>query len=350
MKSHRKTLANARAVERVTHCPGDGAALKPPSYAAALGGVMWGVRECPRCGRRALDPRPTSDGLAAWYGPEYFGAGSGKFIGGIEAVVDWFREGRARDAATWIARQTPAGGAPWRVLDVGCGNGGFLAALARRGFECHGTEYSAETARRAAANPGLHLHFGSLTDASFPAGSFDLVSVWHVLEHLADPDAMLRRAALWLRPGGALMLAVPNIDSWQARLFRGAWFHLDPPRHLFHFGPASIGRMLEAGGFRIVRMRHLSWEQNLYGVLQSGLNALGFRRDDFYDALKGNRRLGAATRDYVEAALLALGFLPALLFTAAEAAARSGGTLECVAVKAAAPTGVASPSAPRREA
>jgi 2-polyprenyl-3-methyl-5-hydroxy-6-metoxy-1,4-benzoquinol methylase len=329
----------------VERCPDDGAALRPPAYGAALDGVTWGMRRCPACGRGVLDPRPVPGALGAWYGPAYFGAGERKFVGWIERFIDWFRERRARDAAAWVRRTPPresagdsragagVAAAPVRVLDIGCGSGLFLAALARRGFECHGTEYSADAARRAAAIPGLAVHVGELADDTYAPGAFDLVSVWHVLEHLYDPDALLRRSALWLREGGVLLLAVPSIDSWQARLFRGAWFHLDPPRHLHHFGPSSLRRALHDAGFRVVRVRQLSWEQNLYGVLQSALNALGFARDDFYEALKGNRRLGASARDYVEAALLAAMILPAVAFTVAEAAAGRGGTLEIVARK-----------------
>ena len=118
-----------------------------------------------------------------------------------------------------------------------------------------------------------------------------------------------------------------------ARLFRGHWFPLDPPRHFFHFGPGSLTAALAAAGFRVERMRHLSWEQNLYGVIQSALNSLGFPRDDLYETLKGNRPLGSKPRDLVEVLLLAVGFLPAVLFTAGEAAFRHGGTIECVAIR-----------------
>jgi SAM-dependent methyltransferase len=317
---------------RVTRCPADGGELLPAAFSATLDGVAYGMRRCPRCHRGVLDPRPDAEALASWYGPGYFGSGSGKFVLPIEAFVEWFRGRRARQAAALLERG-PAPHRSRRILDVGCGSGQFLAALVERGYECHGTELSQETARRAAAVPGLRLHVGPVAPDSYPAGQFDLVSVWHVLEHLEDPDAMLRRCAGWLRSGGWLMLAVPNIDSWQARLYRGSWFHFDPPRHLFHFGPRSLETALTAAGYRVTRMRLLSWEQNLYGVLQSALNALGFPRDDFYEALKGNRRLGSEPRDFLQAALLAVGLLPAAAFCIAEAAARSGGTIECVAIK-----------------
>lgn len=321
------------SVERVTRCPCAGAALEPPAYAATIDGVRFGVRACPRCRRKVLDPRPREDALASWYDAGYFGAGEGKFVGPVEGIVGWYRDRRAREAAELFEWERTSKGGPPRVLDIGCGSGRFLAALCARGFECHGTELSTETSRRAAALPGLRLHVGPVRPDTYPEGSFELVSLWHVLEHLPDPDSMLRNCWRWLTEGGRLLFALPNIDSWQARLFRSRWFHLDPPRHLFHFGPGSLRGALAAAGFRIERLGHLSWEQSLYGVLQSSLNALGFPRDDLYEALKGGRRFGYAVRDYAEASLAAIGILPAAALTLTEAAFRCGGTLEGMAVK-----------------
>ena len=283
-----------------------------------------------------LDPRPGPDGLATFYDDHYYGAGSRKFVPAIERAVDWFRDRRAR-LADGILRTIPRAGAR-RVLDIGCGSGQFLARVAKWGHECHGTELSAETARRASRLPGLHLHFGELQADTFAEGSFDLISIWHVLEHLPDPDRMLGLCRRWLGEDGALLIAVPNIDSWQASLFGGSWFHIDPPRHLHHFGRTSLERSLRDAGFRIertrTRTRTLSWEQNLYGILQSSLNALGFPRDEFYEILKGNRSLAGSPRLMLEGAVMAALLPVAVLLTVAEALFGRGGTLECVARKA----------------
>ena len=302
-----------------------------PIYQTSIAGSTFSLRPCARCGRKALDPRPRASELDGWYGRSYFGAGAVKFVGPIEAVVTWFRRGRAQLAVRLLRPESDDSLAGRRVLDVGCGAGQFLAALAVRGCECHGTELSAETATRAAELTGIRLHVGPIEATMYPEGFFDLISVWHVLEHLQDPDATLRNCRQWIRERGTLMIAVPNIDSWQARLFRGSWFHLDPPRHVFHFGATSLRRALHDAGFRALRIRHLSWEQNLFGVLQSILNALGFPRDDFYEALKGNRRIGSHASDFIAGLVMAAGFLPATVFAIAEAGFRAGGTLECVA-------------------
>lgn len=323
---------NQSMPDLLTLCPCGGDLLALPIYQASTAGLKFGLRPCTRCGRKVLDPRPSASELGAWYGRGYFGAGSTKFVGPIENYVALFRRSRARLAARLLGQPGDGSLAGRRVLDVGCGAGQFLAALAARGCECHGTELSAETAVRAAGVAGIRLHVGPIDASTYPEGIFDLISAWHVLEHLSDPDATLRNCRRWIREGGTLMVAVPNIDSWQARLFRGYWFHLDPPRHLFHFGVASLRTALQEAGFRIVRIRHLSWEHNLFGMLQSALNSLGIPRDDIHEVLKGNRRIGSHWGDLVAGMIFALGIVPAAAFAIAEAVFRAGGTLECVVV------------------
>ena len=120
-------------------------------------------------------------------------------------------------------RLLPPGG---RVLDVGCASGGLLALLRDRAGHLAGLELSA-TAARAAAEIGDHVVQGALEDPGLPfaAGSFDLVVLADVIEHLADPADGLARAVGWCRPGGAVLVSVPNIAHWQARLtlMRGRW-------------------------------------------------------------------------------------------------------------------------------
>ena len=157
-----------------------------------------------------------------------------------------------------------------------------------------------------------------------------MISLWHVLEHLHDPDRTLRGCARWLAEGGLLLLAVPNLDSWQARVFGGAWFHLDPPFHLHHFAPGSLASALDAAGFELLETRHLSWQYNPFGVLQSLLNALGFPRDELYEVLKGNRSLGSPGR-VAQALVAAAALPPSIAMTLLEAAAGRGGTIEVTA-------------------
>ena len=106
----------------------------------------------------------------------------------------------------------------------------------------------------------------------------DLVVMFHVLEHLSDPLTALTAVARRVKPGGTLILGVPNIASWQARFAGPFWMHLEVPRHLCHFSPESIERALGASGFRMTRLDFQSFEHDPFGWVQSTLDRLGFEQ------------------------------------------------------------------------
>jgi methionine biosynthesis protein MetW len=148
-----------------------------------------------------------------------------------------------------------------RVLDVGCASGGLLALLRPRAGHLAGLELSA-TAARAAARVGDEVICGALEDPQLPfeAASFDLVVLADVLEHLADPAAGLARATAWCRPGGAVLVSVPNVAHWLARLtlLRGRWPQDDSgtfdASHLRWFTRESLRALLAGAGLRDVEL------------------------------------------------------------------------------------------------
>jgi hypothetical protein len=107
-----------------------------------------------------------------------------------------------------------------------------------------------------------------------------------VLEHVADPEAALERVRSWLRPGGSVIVAVPNLDSLQARLGQNRWFHQDVPRHCTHFTARGLGLLLERSGFTLERIRHLLVEHNFLGMWQTLLNRVCRERDFAFRLLK----------------------------------------------------------------
>lgn len=148
-----------------------------------------------------------------------------------------------------------------RVLDLGCASGGLFELLRPRAGHLAGLELSA-TAARAAARIGDDVVQGALEDLALPfaANSFDLVVLADVLEHLADPLAALRRAAGWARPGGAILLSVPNVAHWQARLTlaRGRWPAHDSgtfdSSHLRWFTRESVATLIADAGLVDARL------------------------------------------------------------------------------------------------
>jgi SAM-dependent methyltransferase len=156
-----------------------------------------------------------------------------------------------------------------KLIDIGSGTGMFLKTARESGFDVHGLEISKDAATFGNITWGLDIKQGNLYDCVFPPDRYDVVTLWHVFEHLHEPLVAVKQLYDMVKPGGLLVIAVPNIMSIQARLFRALWFHLDVPRHLFHHTPESIKMIAEAVGFKIVEINFFSREHNWAGILGS---------------------------------------------------------------------------------
>jgi len=225
-----------------------------------------------------------------------------------------------------LARVAPP---PGRLLDAGAGRGRFVAAARAAGYDATGIEPSPARAAAARELRGAEVAAVGIEDAAVAPASLDAVSLWHVLEHVTDPGAALARVAGWLRPGGALVVGVPNLDSWQAQLGAGRWFHLDLPRHRTHFTPAGLDTLLRAHGLEPVHTRHVLLEHNPFGMWQSGVSRMTRAPSYLFNLLK--RSAPARSFDLV-ISLLALPLAPlAAVAELVAGAARRGGTIAVVA-------------------
>lgn len=209
---------------------------------------------CVRCQMIRLDPRPDKSKMGNYYTPETYARAED--TDGVESELakrlNEYNRRLARRAAD--AMQTDVKGS--RVLDIGCGDGRFLAAMANLGAVVEGLETDPVAAGLARRRTGGVIHEVPLEDATLLAGSFDLVSLLHVLEHVPDPRATLTEAKRLLKPGGTLLLALPNAGSLEAKLFRATWYPLDLPRHYWGFAPRTLTRLVEECGFAEPRLRH----------------------------------------------------------------------------------------------
>jgi SAM-dependent methyltransferase len=163
------------------------------------------------------------------------------------------------------------------VLDFGCGDGGFLEAAAAAGWHAEGVEMQPEHARAR----GLTV----MENIAETTGPFDLITLWHSLEHVRSPPDVMGALAERLACGGTLVVAVPNFDSLQARVFGSSWFHLDVPRHLFHFTPFALTKLLRGCGLQVVRRWDLELELDLFGWTQSALNRVIRTPNVLFDVL-----------------------------------------------------------------
>jgi len=236
-------------------CNACGGALRP-----RLGSVVdthtrqaFSILACERCGLGHTSPVP--EDLGPYYGRAYHGGRHG-----VTAAYCAWRRVR-------MVQRARAASAPRTLLDIGCGDGTFLLAARRRGWEVGGIEKYPEIARRA----GLEVQ-ERVEDVQ---GPFGCVTLWHSLEHVPDPRATLSRVRELMAPEGSLVIAVPDWGGWQAGVFDESWIHLDVPRHLFHFSGRSLGALLERCGFTVARTWHQELEYDWMGWAWSGLNALG---------------------------------------------------------------------------
>ncbi len=234
--------------------------LAPGSWGPPVPAQVAFLR-CDACGLVYQAPRPTPAAIGAFYPPDYQ-----PYRRAIEdepwALMRLMRRRKLADRRRLIERYRRVaphgptdphrGPAAGRVLDVGCSTGLFLHEMAEHGWQAEGVELSEGAADYARRRFGLAVFTGMLEDAPLADGSFDVVTFWDVLEHVYSPSSTLALAARLLKPGGLLLVHVPNWDSPERPLFGRHWAGWDPPRHLYVFDRASLGGLMEAAGFRLL--------------------------------------------------------------------------------------------------
>lgn len=203
-------------------------------------GAYGTVVQCLDCGLVYTNPRPSAEMLLSGYeaseDPQY------------ESECD-SRSMNAHLSLGRIRRHAPGG----RLLEVGCAQGFFLNA-ARMSYETVGIEPSRQAREYARGKLRLEVPAETLEEGNFSEASFDVTVLIDVIEHLADPLAMLRRLARVTKPGGILYLVTPDIDSVSARALRGRWWGLRPA-HIYYFSPRTLSAMLLKAGFETVEVR-----------------------------------------------------------------------------------------------
>ncbi len=220
---------------------------------------IFTIVRCTGCGLARLDPPPADPGR---YYPDGYWHEAGR-------LEEMYRRLVLRDHVRFARQALPAErSARVRVLDVGCGSGLFLRELraAHPGVEAAGMDASPRAAALAWRRNGVPAAAGDLLNPPFAGASFDLIAMFHVLEHLRDPGACVDAARRLLAPGGKFVLQTPNLDCWQYRVFGSRWSGLDIPRHLHDFRLKDLLRLLESRGFRAARVKHFSWRDNPAGL------------------------------------------------------------------------------------
>lgn len=278
-------------------CGGQGQILHTGLHDRLFGAPgSWGHLQCRKCGLICLSPRPTRSEshkvYATYYthtngnrrlhalrervkrelhatvsGDQRFSAGlPWKYVGQLLASVPLVKE---RVALYAMLLGAPNGR---KILDVGCGNGDFLALMRDAGWEVAGIEPDAAAAHFAREQRAILVVCGVLEDDGFADQTFDVIVLNHVIEHVFDPVAVLRECGRVTKPEGVVVIVTPNIASLGYRVFGELWIHLDPPRHLQLFSVATLRDCCENAGLAIrvsrTSARDATWVQTASKAIQ----------------------------------------------------------------------------------
>ncbi len=218
----------------------------------------WSFRKCCSrdCGLVWLDPMPIPQDLAIAY-ERYYTHGEPDRAGLYKlskAVFGFATDAlllpfgiplqRRRSELMFLHRARPG-----KLLDVGCGDGRFLARMAKRGWTVWGIDLDPAAAKIARDKRGLNVETASVEDLVAQGAKFDVITASHVIEHVADPLSFLDACRRLLYEGGKLVLKTPNVKSYGATKYGRAWRGLEPPRHLRLFSVAALNRCALKAGF-----------------------------------------------------------------------------------------------------
>lgn len=242
------------------------------------------IVQCTRCGLAQTSPLPTDDDLNRHDTSLYYGTTSNKFLPIIQKVREKLMNMRVQYYLSLIPRSDKRP----KILDVGCAEGRLLKAFSDSGCECFGIEHPAYPTKRFIDRDRITYLRNDLGSIQLEKGSFDLIFLWHVLEHMDDPNIVLRSLTGLLSPRGLLILSVPNFACSEAHYFKESWFHLDVPWHKYHFNMDSLKYVSDKNNLRIIRVGTFCIEQSIYGLVQSILNKMGWPKNELYEVLKGN--------------------------------------------------------------
>ena len=210
----------------------------------------WTVHRCCTCGLGFLDPRPSESEIEDLYRSDYF---SERYDGGIDPESPQYQKRLSGEQhRTKFIKSIKRSG---YLLDIGCGYGYFLDASRRKGYKVHGLDVSEWAARYAVEKLDLSITIGKIGDVHLPHHNFDIITMWHSLEHTPDPHMALQRAKSWLKKDGILVIDVPNYEGTDARKIWHKWDGWSLPYHYWHFTYKSLKKLLDQHGFTIIKYK-----------------------------------------------------------------------------------------------
>lgn len=225
----------------------------------------FSIVECPCCGLRFTQPRPSPDVIGKYYQSEAYYSHQENKKGFVPRVYEFVKSFNIKNKAKMAIEGLPVG----KLLDIGCGVGDFLVDVQKQGWDVHGVEPSDAAKRIAETRLGL-LPKSPSEYSSFDDHSFDVITMWHVLEHIDDLHFQTSEIVRLLKPGGRLVIALPNFQSFDCQHYKDKWAAWDVPRHLNHFAPDTLRAIITSIGFQNIDTQKLIWDAYYISYMSEG--------------------------------------------------------------------------------
>lgn len=223
------------------------------------------IWHCNVCSVRFTQDVPAENAIGAYYASDDYISHSDTKKGLVNSLYHLVRKRTLLSKRRLVINET--GVTEGRLLDIGCGTGAFLDKMKKAGWDITGLEPDA-AARKNAASLYSIQPLGSQKLFELTPANYHAITMWHVLEHVHELHAYIRQMAALLAPGGKIFIAVPNYTSYDATLYRTNWAAYDVPRHLYHFSPQSMERLLGLYGLKVISSKPM-WYDSFYVSLLS---------------------------------------------------------------------------------
>jgi 2-polyprenyl-3-methyl-5-hydroxy-6-metoxy-1,4-benzoquinol methylase len=246
---------------------------------------------CSTCNLLFTNPRPTLDQIGDYYKSEDYVSHSSTKKGFVNKVYAWVRSYTLKKKISLIKELTPGR----KLLDIGAGTGHFLAKAKESGYSVLGLEPDQDARKVALSENEIELKDLSLLHELNQ--SFDIISMWHVLEHVYNLQMDLDKIVSLVNQDGVLIIAVPNYTSFDAQHYKEYWAAYDVPRHLYHFSPKSIIPLIESKGLKFEKMLPMKFDSYYVSMLSEkykGGSMLKAMRIGFLSNLKAKEGLSSS--------------------------------------------------------
>ena len=289
-------------MELLKNCPVCGSDTFVPFLSAMdyfLSSEKFEIVKCKSCGFRFTNPRPEAAELGKYYESAEYISHSDSRKGIFAAVYQQVRKFTLGRKLAMISKFQQKG----EILDIGCATGQFLNYMAEHGWNATGIEPDNKTRARAISEYGLKV-FPEEQLNSFDKATFDVITMWHVLEHVSDLNGRMKQLKNLLKPQGTLIIAVPNCEAYDAKIYREFWAGYDLPRHLYHFSKSDMKLLTGKFGFTIVNILPMKFDAFYVSLLSEKYKAgkmrwLSALWNGFWSNLKSGQNQGHSSLIYV---------------------------------------------------